>query len=428
MINRIKQVLAIVMTAVIWIWYLFFSFTPLTMADPNYTPPRFDTPKIEPPKPIKPPKPIDPPKPVDPPNVDHNGKVGSGGSPSNGEMSGKGQTNEAPSPEQSFFDRLFDPENPVTGTDTYKILKYEINVYIFGIAKFLESPANDIVGKSTNPLHIPGSGKTGGDLYFLLASITRGYLALDVESGSFFQKALDIWGLVDQGAGFFKMDLAKASAYINTLKYAPEGFNEISAFQKARLVGLKAFSNVDELEGFVSWKGVSAPATALGKVAGVVGLAFSVAEVVYNSILLTQAEDYSKEQADALLGIISGLGGILSGAAIFVAAAFPPLAVGMAVAGLVIAIIATVAKYFTGNKAFTKLITAPYVWYKKAPKYVVKKLFRGAKRVFDGYMKVRSYIGKKVVQVTTALYRAGKEKIKNGLKAVGSKLKGWFGG
>lgn len=261
---------------------------------------------------------------------------------------------------------------------------------------------------------------------------------MSAESGGLLQKLVDFWGIADQASGVFKFDFTKLRSVFRAVQVTTEGYEKISALQKAKLIGLNAFSNTKELKGFISLKEVAVPATALGKFAGVVGLVISTGETVYNGILLTQAEDFSKEQADALLGVMSGIGGIISGAAVFVAAVCPPAAAIMAVVGLVIVIVATIAKYFTKYKVFARLVTFRFVMLKR---FVTDPL-GSLKKVYTGSAAVGKYLANKVavgarvvgrgtgliVEGTIGLARVGRKRLADGVSIISGKVKGWFGG
>lgn len=442
MVIRIKRGLAILMLVMFSTGYLVSSFAPVAMASPDFETPHFDPPKIKPPKRMDPPKPVPPPKPpkppktMDPPKVKgpgvKDGGTGPGGAPLPNVV---GDT-----PEQSLFDRLFDPKKPATGNDGYKVAKYMFKDVYIGIAKFLEPTVAEAAKSKSNPLYIPEYFKNadGISYYSLLSPIVRGSLGMSAESGGLLQKFVDFWGIADQASGVFKVDFSKAVSVFQAAQVTTEGFEKISALQKAKLIGLNAFSNVKELKGFISLKEVAVPATALDKFAGVVGLVISTGETVYNGILLTQAEDFSKEQADALLGVMSGIGGIISGAAVFVAAVCPLAAAIMVVVGLLIVVVATIAKYFTKYKVFAHLVTFRFVMLKRFvtdPLGSLKKIYAGSTAV-GKYLANKAAVGarvvgrgtKLIVEGTIGLARVGRKRLVDGLSIISGKVKGWFGG
>ncbi|MDR6227063.1 hypothetical protein [Desmospora profundinema] len=254
-------------------------------------------------------------------------------------------------------------ENNNSGPGLYNSLKYVVNDVILGQVKLIDS-ASALFENPTNSNINSFARNNIGYNYF--GNILRGGLGLAVPSDSGWKTALDTWSGVDTTMGV-----------ISTVKDA-------RIFQQAQR--LEAAGDVRALAQMAD--NVPKPMTGLGKFAAWAGVAIGTGEGIYHTYKAFTAET-GQERTDAVFGALGGYGGALMAGATLVAAACPPLAIGMAVAGGVMWAASTI---YANREQIGRGL-----------KWTGDKISQGAKAVGNG---VKS---------------AGK-KLGNGLKKVG----GWF--
>lgn len=291
------------------------------------------------------PQPYDPkPEPLNPKGDTHNPDLSKGDSDS-------GSSNStAPSGSQDNWGLL--------DTLGYKLIKYGVNDFIKGQISLIGDldPINGNIS----------AGQAGRSTYSFLAGILRNGFGLKVDGKGWNKLFLDAWDGVDQFLGI--SGFVKWRELFSTLRnFGGSGF------------GQGGFS------GFLNR--ISTPAAQVSKFAygaNIVGIVFNGWEFIYN---LGAAYDVAGEadletQADYNLKALAALGGVAMGAAFLIGGG--PIALAVGGIGLAVWAFGTFGQYFTKNKTFARIVSAPM----RAVKSGVNAVANAGKRAWN---KVKSW-------------------------------------
>ncbi|SDD07858.1 hypothetical protein SAMN04488112_13111 [Melghirimyces thermohalophilus] len=361
-------------------------FGPAVLAAPTFDPP---------PAPEPPPAPTPPPAPdrpqMDPPS----------------QPDAPSQPEAPPAPGTSSSDGSggwLDPDSPFTSSPEYQALKHLMSDWYLNIGGFIEGPVGEALKARGDPLYDPdlSKGMSKGSIYAVASTIVRGSLGLKVDPDSWFKKVLDLWGLGDQVAGAAALyDWNKISSLVTGAGSGIEGSQSLYLLERLKLVNIK---------DILSARAPAPPVTGFGYFAGGVGAAFSVTETGVNLYVLSQADDFSKQQADAMLGVISGIAGLIISLALLGAS----ISGAMIAGAVVVLVVTTVAKWLTNYKPVRVFITAPFVGLKKWWSFQLRPITDPVgimKSVAKGYQKGVAAISK-TAQASAALTRKAVQFVK----------------